>query len=234
MKQHLNIHCTSCANLKTTPLCKLTSQEQEALNLCKSTRIVKKRQTIFDEEDVARGLHCVQNGKIKLYKTLSDGSVQILRIAGKGELIGYRGLLGDGKYIATAETLEESVICFIPKDEVFQIMQSNFEFNLSLFALIASDISEAENRNIAFANSTTRQRLANTLIMLESHFLSTQDGYINVLLTRDELSSLTGMATETLVRILHNFEEESLIQLEKKQIKILDRYKLLTESGAKK
>jgi len=231
LRQQLKIHSVICASLKTTPFCKLTLAEQETLNLCKSIRVVKKRQTIFDEDEIARGLHCVCKGKIKLYKTLPDGIVQILRIAGQGELIGYRGLLGDGKYIASAETIEESVICFIPKEEVFQFMHSNFEFTLSLFALIAADISEAESRNIAFANSTTRQRLANTLLTLESHFLSNTDGYIDILLTRDELSSLTGMATETLVRILRIYEEESAIKLEKKKIKILDRKKLLSNSG---
>ena len=227
----MKLHSAICARLETTPFRKLTSAEQETLNLCKSIRVVKKRQTIFDEDDIARGLHFVCKGKIKLYKTLPDGTVQILRIAGQGELIGYSGLLGDGKYIASAETIEESVICFIPKEDVFQFMQSNFEFTLSLFALIAADISEVESRNIAFANSTTRQRLANTLLTLESHFLSNTDGYIDILLTRDELSSLTGMATETLVRILRIYEEESAIKLEKKKIKILDRKKLLSDSG---
>lgn len=221
-----DIDCTTCQNLALSSFCTLKKDELSNLNHHKVTHRVKKNQIIFHEGDAAKGLHCVHQGKIKLYKTLNDGTAQILRIAKDGELIGYRGLLGDGRYIATGVAIEESVVCFIPKERIFELIHNNIKFTMELMSRFAEDLSMAENKSVSFVQKDTRARLAEALLLLEKSFGINANGQINIVLTREDIASIAGMATETAVRVLKEWEEEHIVLLEKKFIKINNANKL--------
>jgi CRP-like cAMP-binding protein len=217
--------------MATSAFCNLKPEELLLLNQYKTSHRVKKKQTLFYEGETVKGLHCVHEGKVKLYKTLNDGNVQILRIAKGSDLIGYRGLLGDGKYIATAETIEESVICFIPRERIFEFIVNNLKFSLGLMSQIATDISNAENKAINFLQKSSRERLAEALLLMEHSFGTLPDGSIDIRLTREEIAALTGMAVETTIRTLHAWENDKIIALDKKSIRILDHRRLLDISN---
>ncbi len=227
----VKINCTTCQHRAASVFCNLKPDELELLNEYKETFIAKKKQLLFYENDHVKGLFCVHEGKVKLFKTLNDGSIQILRISKSADLIGYRGLLGDGRYIASAETMEDSVICFIPKEKIFHFIANNVSFTLGLMSRIAADISEAETKTINFMQKSSKERLAETLLLLDRSFGVTPDGYINISLTREEIASITGMAIETTIRILHQWEAEGYIELHKKHIRIANRKRILDISA---
>lgn len=222
-----HIDCTTCQNLALSSFCSLKQSELEQLNEHKLTHRVKKNQVIFREGDTAKGMHCVHQGKVKLYKTTADGSMQILRIAGAGELVGYRGLLGDGKYIATGVALEESVVCFIPKERIFNLINTNVKFTMEIISKFAQDLSLAESKSVNFIQKSSRARLAETLLLLEKSFGTTADHYLNIILTREDIASISGMVTETVVRVLREWEDDHIIALNKKQISIINHTKLV-------
>jgi CRP-like cAMP-binding protein len=230
-KKACHIDCEDCAQLQIAAFRSLKPEELRALRGCKSTNSVRRKQIIFHENDSVRGLHCIHEGKVKLYKTLDDGSTQILKIAKAADLIGYRGLIGDGKYIATCEALEDSLVCFIPKERVFELISHNPRFAMDLMAKIAEDISEAENRSINFLQKSSKERLAGALLFLEKSFGLAADGSIDLLLTREELAGLTGNVMETAIRILHGWEAEGIVALNRKRIRITDRDKMISIAG---
>lgn len=226
-KQNLPINCTQCQHLAASSFCTLKQDELESLNAFKTTLHLEKKQILFNENDLVRGLHCVHEGKVKLYKTLDDGSRQILRIAKSSDLIGYRGLVGDGRYIATAETIEDCVICFIPKERIFDLIATNLKFSLGIMAKIAEDTSDAENKAINLIQRNSKERLAEALLLMEQSFGKTDDGYIDIILTREELAGVTGNVMETAIRILHQWETEGIVTLDKKRICLNNRIALL-------
>ena len=223
-----NIDCINCQNLALSSLCALNHTELTRLNDYKITYTVKKNQVLFNEEEIAKGLFCLNKGKVKLIKTLSDGNTQILRISKESELLGYRGLLGDGKYIATAIALEDSLVCYIPKDKIFELIGSNIKFAMNLMSLFAHDLSLAENKSVSFIQKNSRARLAETLLLLEKSFGKTPKNYINILLSREDIANIAGMATETAVRVLHEWEQNNIIELDKKYIRIIANQQLFS------
>lgn len=225
------IDCIQCQHRAASVFCNLKSEELTSLNDFKQTFFVKRKQALFFENDTVKGLYCVHEGKVKLFKTLNDGNVQILRIAKSADLIGYRGLLGDGRYIASAEAMEDCTICFIPKEKIFQFIANNVNFALGLMSRIAADISEAETKAINFLQKSSKERLAETLLLLEHSFGTTPDGFININLTREEIASITGMAIETTIRILHQWEHEGIIELHKKHIRLANHPKVIELSA---
>ncbi len=101
-----------------------------------------------------------------------------------------------------------------------------------MMSKIAADISEVENRSMSFLQKSSKERLAEALLLLETTFGTTADGYINILLTREEIASYTGMVVETTIRTLHAWELEGTITLRKKQIMLSNKTKLLEISKA--
>jgi CRP-like cAMP-binding protein len=160
--------------------------------------------------------------------------MQILRISATGEVIGYRGLLGNGIYIATAEALEDLNICFIPKLLIHQFLASNTEFALKLMAKFASDLSEVEEKSIFFVQKSSKERLADAILMLEASFGVNAENYIQLNLTRQELGAFTGLATETIIRTLKTWEDLNILELNKKKIKIVDKEGLKAISNGKR
>ena len=83
----------------------LTDQEVEEIDKVKTCQLFKKGDVIFHEGGVPHGVYCIKYGKIKLYKTGSEGKDQIIKFAKDGDLIGYRSLLCNEKLNATAACL---------------------------------------------------------------------------------------------------------------------------------
>jgi CRP/FNR family transcriptional regulator, polysaccharide utilization system transcription regulator len=230
-QKDLHPNCQNCLHSHDSVFCDLNPKELEELYKDKSSKFIRKGQVVFYENDPVKGLHCIESGKIKLYKTLDDGGVQILKISKDSELIGYRGLLGNGKYIATAEAIEDTQICFIPRQSILNLLSHNPQFSLQLLSKFASDLSEAEDKSIRFIQKTSKERLAEALLMLEKSFGTDEHGFILINLTRQEIGAYAGLATETIIRAIKLWEEEGILQLNKKQIKILNHARLIEISN---
>jgi CRP/FNR family transcriptional regulator len=76
-----------------------------------------------------------------------------------------------------------------------------------------------------------RERLAEVLLILKQTFGEKADGTIDVTLTREEIASLVGTATESCIRILSEFKRDGLIQLDGKKIQILNAKQLMKEGN---
>ena len=78
-----------------------------------------------------------------------------------------------------------------------------------------------------------KERLAEVLILLQRKFGDdvSEEGLLATKLTREELSTYVGTATETVIRLISDFKDQGLIESKGKQIKILNREGLLSEAG---
>lgn len=187
----------------------------------------KKGQLIFTESDSVHNIHLIVNGKVKLYKTGATGNNQILTLAITGDIIGFRGLVGNAKYIATAEVLEDTTTLLIPKEIVIMLLKQNHEFMMAFLKLMAKTISEVEEKSVFFIQKSSKERLAEALLFLERKYGVNSENYLQIQLTREDLGAYTGLASETIIRILKSWESEGLVELYKKYIKIAKRQELI-------
>ena len=220
-------YCEDCKSLKKSIFCELSSKELEDLNFSKSCNYYKKGQIIFFEGNYPDGLYCIREGKIKVFKTGREGKEQIIRLANSGDLLGYRALIAGEKYSASTSTLEDSYICFVRKDAVFELFKKNSSFSLSLIKLMSKDLEEIENRMVNLAQKPVRERLAETLLILKETYGYDNNSFLNISLSREDLANIVGTATETVIRLLADFKEDNLISTQGKKIKILNLKKLI-------
>lgn len=216
-----HIECKHCSNRFKSVICKTESDFSEQLEIEKICSVYKKGQVLFKEGANSYGLYCINKGKIKLSKNGDMGKEQIIRLSAPGDILGYRAVLSGERYSATATALEDSNVCFVPKELFIEILKKNADLSLDMLRLLSTDLKRAENTITHLAQKSVRERTAEALLFLKETYGLQPDGEtIDVVLSREELSNLVGTATETVVRFLKEFKDDGLIGLEGKKIKL--------------
>jgi len=204
----------------------LTDEEYAQLNYDKNCQAYKRGDFVFHEGNHATGFYCVNEGIIKLYKTGIEGREQIITFARQGDIIGYRSVLSKETFCTTAKVISDAFVCFIPAHRLFKLVESNHDFSLKLIQQACKELGVANKYITDIAQKTVRERLAEILLKLDEQFQTNDDGYLNIPLTREELSNLVGTATESVIRMLSQFKSQKLLELKGRKIKLLNKQEL--------
>ncbi len=201
---------------------KLTESEFAQLNYEKTCSLYKKGSIIYREGSRLTGFYCVNRGIIKIFKTGMDGKEQIIRFAKRGEIIAYRSLLSQELACTTSKVLEEAVLCHIPYQTLIYLIQHNWEFSHHMLQIVCKELREANDFITDIAQKTVRERLAEILLLLKDNFELDQARTLQISLTREELANMIGTATESVIRLLSEFKQDKLIELQGRKIKLLN------------
>ena len=151
-----------------------------------------------------------------------------MRLAKAGDILGYRSLISGELYSSFAAPLEDAVICTIPKEVFFELVEKNSTLSMRLMRLLSRELRSAEGRISNMAQKTVRERLAETLLMLAEFCGFEKDGTtIDVSLTREDLANIVGTATETVIRFLSEFKQDKSIDLKGRKIRVINRANLV-------
>ncbi|MEP3836999.1 MAG: Crp/Fnr family transcriptional regulator [Algibacter sp.] len=214
--------CEQCIIKQFNSLKSLTKDELVRISACKTSKIIKKGEVIFEEGDTLNGVYCVKDGVCKLSKLSENGKDQIVKMVVKGQLLGQRSLISDESSNLQAVALNDMEVCFIPKSEIIADLQKNPKFSFDVLQDMANDLKEADDIIVNMAQKSVKQRLAETLVYIYNSFGVNPDGTLSVLLSREDYASIVGTATESAIRVLSQFKKEGLITTVGKFIKIED------------
>src|SRR6187402_2974757 len=197
------------------------------------THAYKKGDIIFREGGIPTGIFYVKAGRVKKYKATVKGGEQIFYICGEDELLGYHALLGEDYYPDSAATIENSEITFIPKDEFLKLLRSSTVLSNGLLKALGHEFSLFINNITNLATKTVRERLAFNLLILEEKFkrVDSPTTPSEIVLSRADLANMVGTAKETLVRLLHEFKDDKLIETTGKSIRIVNRKGMIKEAN---
>ncbi|MEO8663976.1 MAG: Crp/Fnr family transcriptional regulator [Ignavibacteria bacterium] len=208
--------------------CKLSDTELTDLSIQKHCNYFEKGETIFNEGNLPHGLYCINNGRIKIFQSGSDGKEQIIRLVKDGDIMGYRALISGEGYSASAVAIEDSKVCLIPKNVFFELLTSNSDITTKVMKLLAHELKEAEDKITELAQKPVIERLAEALLMLKEYYgYEKDDNSLNITVTREEIANIIGTATETTIRLLSDLRKQGIIELDGKKIKILDNSGLI-------
>ncbi|MCC6458962.1 MAG: response regulator [Saprospiraceae bacterium] len=181
----------------------------------REVRHYRKKDPIFQEDEVPRWLFYIEKGSVKVFKTNEDGRELILRVAGQGDYLGYLALLRDDRYPESAVALEEATIRLIPKDDFFSLVYGNRDVNARFIKLLAGHVADQEQQLIDLAYNSVRKRVATSIVTLFDQ------GYKEINLLREDLAALAGTAKETVIRTLTDFKAEGIIDIRDGYIAVL-------------
>ena len=142
-------------------------------------------------------------------------------------MIGYRSLLCGENFQAKAEAMTDIEALMIPSDLFMHLLEVDGKLSFVMLQKVAFELGESSNTITFLAQKTVRERLAEILLLLEQKLGTDPEGFINISLTREEIANIIGTATESAIRLISEFKQDSLIETEGRNIKILNHEKLI-------
>ncbi len=186
----------------------------------------KKKEVIYTEGANPMGVYFLNKGKVKILKSSELGKELITDLINEGDFFGYVSLLEGELYTDSAQAMEDSEICIIPKDDFFSLLFSNREVAGKFIKMLSNELSEKEERLVKLAYHSVRKRVAEALITIRDRYKKESDAKFSMAISREDLANIVGTAPETVIRTLSDFKDEKLIDIKASNITILDEGKL--------
>jgi CRP-like cAMP-binding protein len=117
-------------------------------------------------------------------------------------------------------------LCFIPKDSIVHTLSQNPNFAVEVLRHMAHDLKEADDVIVNMSQKTVKQRIAEAFIYLKSNYGESDEGFLNLTLSREDIANVVGTATESAIRIISEFKKKGMIKTSGKKIGIIDEKQL--------
>lgn len=186
----------------------------------------KKKDVIFSEGNFPNGLYFINKGKVKTFKTNSDGKEFITGLYKDGDFVGYHSLLEGDRYNESASALEETETCLVPKDDFFALIYKNSEVSKKFIKMLSNNLAEKEETLLNLAYNSVRKRIAEALITLKNRYQKDETQNFTMAVSREDLANMAGTSSETAIRMLSDFKDEKLIEIHAGTITIINSEKL--------
>lgn len=184
------------------------------------TRYVPALGPVWDSDKEQDALYLLREGRVKLLLRGLPGIYQsrshIMRLFSPGEPIWC-----PDSSLYSAVALEQSCLLRIRAGVVEHTLLQNSELCLALLRGQARELQRARQRLVSLTQKHLRARLAETLLSLVGRVGTDSDGWIPLLLSREELGNLSNMITANCIRTLSAFQREGLVQVQGRKLRLL-------------
>jgi len=211
--------CEQCIIRQFNALKSMSSSELKKVSQSKESRKIKKGETLILEGEKLKGLYCVSSGVTKLAKLGANGKDQILKLAAKGELLGKHSLVNKERSRIEVTALEDVDFCYIPNEAIENVLKENPNFSMGMLQDALKELTQTEEFLLNIAHLNARQRIAHILLYIQT-FGTDENGFFRLLLSREDIAAMAGVATESAIRILSTFKKEKLIRAATRRIGI--------------
>jgi CRP/FNR family transcriptional regulator len=220
----LKTFCSTC-HLKDLCLpCGLSGPDVQRLDgLMFGRRKIAMGETLYREGDKFQYVYAVRAGTFKSALTLIDGREQVSGFQIAGELLGLDGVAA-GKHASTAIALEDSEVCAIPYTHLNDLAQQSPNLQMLMARLMSREIVREHSLMMLLGSMNADERLAAFLLNMSQRMKAR--GYsaneFHLRMSRAEIGSYLGMKLETVSRTFSAFQQQRLLEVDKKHIRILD------------
>jgi CRP/FNR family transcriptional regulator, anaerobic regulatory protein len=212
-------HCSACDLGELCLPCRLAAPDTALLgDLSYTRRRIRNGESLYRAGGSFDSLYAIRSGFFKSSVVLEDGRDQVTGFHMAGEIVGMDGI-GTEFHTADVVALEDSEVCIIPyarleepglQRQLHKVMSRALVRDQGVMLLLGT--MRAEERLAAFLLSLSRRLVARGFPSLEFHLR----------MTRDEIGSYLGLSLETVSRLFSRFQEDRLITVQRKHIRILD------------
>ena len=198
----------------------LSDEELKLINDKKVEKFYRKGENICLEGDEISSFMYLQNGLVKLFKTETNTKEHIISIAKPKDFIGLLSIFSNTKHIYSITAIEDSIICFVDLDVIRNLIKTNGIFAIDFFEKISTVSDSVIKTRIDINTRQLRGRIAYILLFFAKHIYDSEK--FSLPISRKEVAELIDMSTENVIRVLSEFRKDKLIQIEGKNIEIID------------
>ena len=222
------IGCQQC-NLNTLCLpLSLSVDETEAVDqIVKRTRPLRKNQRIYSSGEQFRSIYAVRTGSVMVYSITDDGDEHVVGFYYPGEIFGLSAI-GSGEYVNSAKALETSALCELPFDQLGSLATTLPVLQGRLYKLLSNEISEDQQLQMLLSKKNVEERLGTFILNLSQRYKQRKlsPNSFSLPMSRRDIGNFLGIAVETISRIFSKLQRERILEVDKKEVRILDQRRL--------
>jgi len=179
---------------------------------------------IYKEGQNSNYIFLIIKGVVKCFKFDEQCKELTTALHKEDDLFGYTSFIQNIPYQETAMAIKNIELVGISKDQLKYVLDNNHTITLELIQLLTDDLKGIKDQLLQMAYSSVHKKTAATLLKFAEKLNRKPEDSIKI--SRSDLASVAGIATETLIRTMSNFKKEGIIEIVGKNIRILDIQKL--------
>ena len=222
--RELKTHCNTCSMRELCLPVGLDADGLRQLDAVVTTRTrFKKGDPLYRVGQPFTALYAIRLGSCKTTVLAEDGREQITGYHMLGDVIGLDGI-GAERHACEAIALEDTEVCALPFDRLEELARTFAPLQHNLHQFLSRDIGRDQNMMLMLGSMRAEERLAGFLLNLSERYR--QRGYSStefvLRMTREEIGSYLGLKLETVSRLFSRFQEEGLLQVQGRGVKLFD------------
>jgi CRP/FNR family transcriptional regulator len=220
----LKVHCSTCSMRELCLPMGLGAAELAQIDALLGTRVkLRKGDTLYRAGETFTSLYAIRIGSLKTTVLAEDGREQVSGYHMLGDMIGLDGIVAE-RHGCQAIALEDSEVCVLPLERIEDVARAVPLLRHNLLRLMSKEIARDQNVMLLLGSMRADERLAVFLLSLAERYK--QRGYSStefvLRMTREEIGSFLGLKLETVSRLFSRFQDEGLIQVQGRAVKLLD------------
>lgn len=220
----MKVACSSCSLRELCLPVGLSAADIEQVDeLVGARRALRRGEVLFHAGDRFESLFAVRTGFFKTRISSEDGRDQVTGFQMAGELLGLDGISED-RHSCDAVALEDSQVCMIPYGRLEELSHKVTNLQRQFHRVMSREIVRDHGVMMLLGTMRAEERLAAFLLNLSQRFKAR--GYspaeFNLRMSRDEIGSYLGLKLETVSRAFSHFQEEKLLAVHQRKIRILN------------
>lgn len=216
------IGCDLCGRSQSSVFCALEPSEQARLEAATTIHRYGAGNVLFYEGSAPLAVYCVQSGLVKLTKSTPEGRSVLIRLLGKGEIAGFRAIIVNEPYAASAVVAENSEVCIVPAETFRILLEESSQFKSAMITKLAAELRISEERMLDQAVLPARVRVARLLLfLLEQSVTGSNKHTIETNLLRQDLAEAVGVTPQTFSRILHQLNRDNILRSSRSHLTIV-------------
>ena len=220
----LKAACSACS---LRELCLPVGLKNEDLALLDAAierrRTLKAGQHVYRSRDSFEALYAIRSGFFKTYEVSNEGQEQINGFHMTGEIMGMDAI-GTDRHACSAIALEDCEVCIIPFQRLESLLHDIPSLMHQFHRLMSREIAADHHMMMVLGNMSAEQKLAAFLNNLSERLgiRGLSPTVIRLSMSREEIGNYLGLKLETVSRTFSKFQDEGLVQVERRNLTITD------------
>jgi len=231
-----NNYQVSCGNCRLNSICLPIALQTEDIDrldhIIQRGRPLHKGEHLYSENDRFGSVYAVRSGSLKCYRITGDGKEQVTGFYFPGEIIGVDGI-GRNKHTNSAKALETAAVCEIPFERLEELSSAIPSLQRHFFQLLSQEIAEDQELITLLSKNSAEERIAALLLSISSRFAQRKLSatQFRLPMSRTDIGNYLGLTVETVSRVFSRYQKSGILDVDNKEVRILNIAELQSIAG---
>lgn len=224
-------HVVTCRECALNALCiphGMTVDEIDRINsMIERGRPLHRNDMVFEQGQAFESIYAVRAGAIKVYSVSPQGEEQVIGFYLPGEIFGLDAI-DDNTHQCSAKALETSTICEIPYSRLQDLSHEVPKLQTQMYRLLSREIRQDQNLQLLLSRMSAEERLSSFLMNLAVRYQARKlsPTAFRLPMSRADIGNYLGLAVETVSRAFTRMQENGIIEVDQREVRIRDRHEL--------